>query len=90
MEINIKEVEVQKLNIQPGEVLVISIKTISLEEEDLADIKRSFEQLFPNNKVVIFSMTKNSKVEFTTIKDETANLNSGCCGDCECSETKGE
>jgi hypothetical protein len=70
MEITIKEVEVQRLNLQKDEVLVVKYKGDQVEVSQLMDFRTELRKIFPNNKVVILGLPENEDMEFSTIKPE--------------------
>ena len=86
MEITIKEVEVAKLNLAPGDVLVVTIKSDDIDESILGQLSKSFSEAFPNNQVALFGADTGSEIKFSVI---TALKESGCgtqnyCEDCSC------
>jgi hypothetical protein len=70
MEITIKEVEVQKLNLQKGEVLFVKYKGEQIEVRQLMDFRKELRKVFPNNKVVVLGLPEGEDLEFSTVKPE--------------------
>lgn len=86
MEITIKEVEVAKLNLLPGDVLFVTIKSDEIEKTMLDELGKNFSKVFPNNQVSLLGMSSDDEVKFSVI---TALQESGCgtqsyCTDCSC------
>jgi len=83
MEIKLNEVEVQKLNLQPGEVLVIKVKSDELTEASMNALRNGFRGLFPNNKVVVLGSASYDTIDLTVAKgSEYPETN--FCSDCNC------
>ena len=83
-EITLKEVEVVKLNLQPGETLVLKIKSDEVDSFLLDSFKKSLKPHFPNNEVLILGMNPYDDIEFSTIKTEVASCGPSFCEDCNC------
>lgn len=64
-EVIITQVEATKINMQPGEVLVVTIKCDDVSYESLGELKERLGILFPNNKVAVFGIGTQDSVEFT-------------------------
>lgn len=91
MEITIREIEVQKLNVAPGEVLFVKV---SGPDFDDPVIRQSFHnalsKTFPANRVFVVSLDEKHKIEFTPIaiqKEEAQGCETtevGYCSSCNC------
>lgn len=81
IELILKEVQVQKLNLQPGEVLVVQLKGDDFTEYDAASLRMGFESLIPNNKVAILTVPEQASIELTTLE---GSKYPSYCGDCGC------
>lgn len=86
MEVTLKEVEVQKLNVQPGDTLVVTIRSEFPDEVDSTFIKalqEGFRKRFVNNKVevIMMALPEEQKIEFTVVKEKPAQ---NYCDDCNC------
>lgn len=68
--IKIKEIEVTKLNLTPGDVLAVKIYSNDIQEYELDILKSRLTTLFPNNKIMLFSMPTNGRIEMDVIKTE--------------------
>jgi hypothetical protein len=87
MEININEVQVQKLNLQPGETLVVTVKSDDINEDLIDGLKRGFGNAFPSNRVIVMGMSTADEVKFSAIKEIneiSSCVNSNFCADCNC------
>ena len=83
MELKINEVDVQKLNLQPGEVLVVKVKSDQVSADDIQSLCEGLKEFFPNNKVVVLAVEEGGDINLTTIKD-SCNIDTNCCGECNC------
>lgn len=82
-EITFKEVEINKLNLQPDEVLVVKLKGDNFSAYDMDSLKMGFEGILPNNKVVLLALPNDSDIELTIAKgSEYPGLS--YCSDCSC------
>lgn len=87
MELTLKEAEVTKLNLQPGEALVVTIKSDErIGDKNLSALREMFNDVFPNNKTIVLAMGPNNKIDFSVIKDSEDNSCStgNYCDDCNC------
>ena len=85
MEISIKEMEVAKLNLKPGDVLAVTVKSNRLTSESLNFLKDQLNELFNGNQIFLIGMNLDEEVKFS-IMDEQPK---GCgvqsyCDDCSC------
>lgn len=80
MELTLKEIEVTKLNLQPGDVLTVTIKDNDIDTSSLESLREMFKRLYPNNEVALFGIGLNSDITFTVTKGS----NPGYCVDCSC------
>ena len=101
-EFSLNEIDVRKLNLQPGEVLVVTIKSDELTEDSMYQLRRGLMGYFPNNKVIVLGTGSEGSIDLTVAKavaydepkacgPEPANYCSDCsCGKKEAFENKGE
>lgn len=82
----LNEVEVQKLNLQPNEMLIIKIKSDEITTVDMESLATGMRSYFPNNKVVVLSVEAGGEIDLTTVaqNDKIEESNSGCAGNCNC------
>lgn len=95
--VNLLEVEVNKISLQPGDVLLAKVKGPDFKNEEVCEaLKHSLKQVFPNNKVGVLFLEDN-QIDFTVISQETGEVlkeiykseESSCntgnyCVDCNC------
>lgn len=62
-ELKINEIEVTKLNLQPGQILIVKIYADDTSQSDLGHLKHQLKQLFPNNKIMLFALPSGGKIE---------------------------
>lgn len=79
--LSIREVEVAKLDLKPGQVLAITVKCDDLDEYALDCLKASLTKIFPNNKIALFGLRPGDGMEFSVISQEEAV---SYCSDCSC------
>lgn len=71
-EIQINEVEVNKLTLAPGDILVVKIKSDEIEQSDIQAFGDRFKKLLPNNHVVVLGIDTTGDIQLTTIgKDDS-------------------
>jgi len=71
-EIKITEVEATVLRLEPGDVLAVKVKGDDFNHEaTLQGLKEHVQSLFPNNKVLLFSMDSGHEIEFNILKGDT-------------------
>lgn len=82
----IKEVEVNRLNLKPGETLVVKVSGEEFinNSDMLMRLKMGFETSFPDNKILLMSMPEGNRVEFDTILEESSCSIGKYCVDCSC------
>lgn len=83
MELKINEVEVQKLNLQPGDVLVVKVRSDEIEGSDIRQLSVGLKDIFKNNKVVVLAVGESGQIDLTIAKEsEYPQVN--YCTDCSC------
>lgn len=86
----IKQVEVMKVNVRPGDILIFKIKSDTIESSWLqffSDHLRA--EVFPDNKCLVIGLDPQDDLEVTAVGPEEQEEE--CCGSCECgpeTETK--
>lgn len=68
----IKEIETTKLNMQEGEVLVITIKSDGVKLEDIESIREGFKKRFPANDVLVLAVAVEDSIELSVVSAEKA------------------
>ena len=101
MELQLNQIDVTKINLQPGEILVVTIKNDDVDSNAIKALKELFNDILPSNQTVILAVGKNDDIEFTSVKSIDM-IKSSCdtgnfCQDCNCGKkeeffqlTKGE
>lgn len=83
MEIKLNEVDVQKLNLQSGEVLVVKVKSDQMHADAMQSLSKGLRGVFPNNKVVVLSVENDGSIDLTVAK-ESEYPSTNFCNDCSC------
>lgn len=93
-EISLNEIDVQKLSLQPGEVLIVTIKSDELTEDSMYELRRGLMGYFPNNKVLVMGVGSEGSVNLTVARavaydDPKPQVGCGTtpasyCNDCSC------
>ena len=98
-ELKITEVEATRLNLLPGEVLVVKIYADDITEAHLKALKAQLKTLYPDNKIMLFALPIGSKIEMDVLDtgnratipvSGNINISSPCaepasyCNDCAC------
>jgi hypothetical protein len=69
-ELVIKEAEVRKLDLGPNDVLAVTVKGDDFDHaETMYSLKQAFQNYFPNNRVMVFSMGKDHDIKIEVIKE---------------------
>lgn len=93
MEIKLTQVEVAKINLQPGEILAVTIKHDDISLYELNDLGKEVQKYFPNNKIMMFNVGTEGDMKFEIFaskEDATKPAASDCaeptsyCNDCHC------
>lgn len=85
LEIILREMEVTKLDLQPGQTLMVTIKHEDLDQFSLQHLRLGLKRAFPNNQVMVFGMGLEGDVKFAVVNEPIASEpNLGYCGDCGC------
>lgn len=66
-ELKINEVEATKLNLQPGQVLIVKVYADDTSQNDLAQLRSQLKVLFPNNKIMLFALPSGGKIEMDVL-----------------------
>lgn len=75
-EVTIKEVEVTKLNLRPGEVLFVKLHGDDFDHQPtIESLHEVLRKTFPNNKVMVMSMPTSNDVEMIVVKGESDEPN---------------
>jgi hypothetical protein len=61
------EIEVQKLNLQPGDTLMVTIKNDHIDHDSMNSLRAQFKKVFPNNQVFVFGMDSDGDVKLAVV-----------------------
>ena len=91
MEIKLNQIDVQKLNLQDGDVLMVKMKGDDFcSVEILNSLKNELQLIFPNNRVSVLCMPSDHDIAFDVVasQKETASAcgpgPANYCNDCGC------
>lgn len=81
----IEEVILTKVSLQPGEVLMVTLKSENIDPGYLRNLGEGLRTIFPNNKVGVVNISTGDEFILTAVRDEgrVGNVNE-CCGSCDC------
>lgn len=85
MEITFNQVDVEKLNLGPDDVLVVTVKTKEANA-GLNYFADSLRETFDKNKVVVIGLIGNDEVAFTIVREKPQQ---NYCSDCNCGKREG-
>lgn len=74
MELSLKEIEITKLDLQPGQVLAVKVFADDISSRDLAQLKQQIQTFFPNNRIMLFAMPVDGRIEMDVIDTRPLNL----------------
>lgn len=73
-------VEVQKVGLKPGDVLMVTVKNNDLDQDSIDALRSRLERLFPENNVFVFAMKTEDDVKFSVVTAKPVSY----CSDCNC------
>ena len=91
--------EITKINLNPGDVLVVKLQGDHYTEDDIHSLKASFDVVFPHNKVFVTTLPQGFDMKFEVIApakkpglcpDPISYCFDCSCGKKEASETLNE
>jgi|ERR1035437_544351 hypothetical protein len=89
LKVTLKEIEVNRLNLTPGDILTVKMQGSDFMDEDvIQSLKNQMQLLFPNNKVIMLSYPIDHAINFEITKGAEP-AQSPCsvanfCQDCSC------
>ena len=83
MELTLKEVEVNKLNLSPGDIVVIKCQGESFTPENIEAFGQSVKNMVPFNRVMILNLNNGDSVNFDIVSPAEAPTQN-YCSDCSC------
>lgn len=91
-DIKFTEVELNRIELNPGEVLIATVKSDELDGDSMSSLAEMLRGVFPNNKVIVMGTGSEGNINFTVAKDAlVSDTKVGCgttptnfCTDCSC------
>jgi len=91
MEITLNQIDVTKINLLPGDFLMVTIKADLSDWTILDHLSKQFQESFPNNRVIILGCGPQEKIEYSVVSDTSSKGASlGYCVDCDCGKKEQE
>jgi hypothetical protein len=96
MEITFKEIEIVKLDLKPGDILLVKVKSDDIDESVLDHLKKGLKSALPGIKVALFGMSLLDDMDFSIVREDSVECGTqSYCTDCSCgkkeqNEAKGE
>ena len=84
--LNFNMIEAHKLNLQPNDVLLLTIKNDNLDQHSVDGLKEQLSKIFTNNKVMVLAVGSSDDVNISIVsQSETGYCGDGnYCNDCTC------
>lgn len=89
-ELKINELDVMKLNLTPGQILIVKICADDVSQADLQQLRRQFKAVFPDNQIMLFGLPTGGEMEMSILDTEVKEKATNCsepmsyCNDCSC------
>ena len=80
-EFRLKELDVQRINLQPGDVLMVTLKHDDINQSSMEALRRQFKVVFPNNRTFIFGMGSDGDVKLAVVNEAPIV---SYCNNCDC------
>lgn len=90
VELTFKDVELTKLDLQPGQTLAVTVKSDDIDAITLNALRKNLGEAFPGVRVLLFGVGLNDDIKFTAVSEIKQNTQiSSCaigsyCVDCSC------
>ena len=68
MNMEFNKVDATVLNLQPGDILFVTLKGYDYDESTLNSFRETIAPAFPNNKVAIICVGSEDSVDFSVVK----------------------
>lgn len=86
MQFGFDVVEVQRVGLQTGDVLMVTVKNDDLNQASVDQLRKQLQLVFPDNKVFVFAMGTSDDVQLSIVSQPEKE---GCsttnyCNDCNC------
>jgi len=87
--VNVVNVEIAKLSLQPNDKLLISLKSHEIDLAFLDSFRKGLKKLFPSNEVGVIALDPDGDMKITIVNNPSASYCSDCsCGKKEAAERK--
>lgn len=87
LNVTISAVEAVKLDLSPGDTLAVTIKSDDVNRDTLDMLKEGLQNLFPDNRILIFGFGLNDEMRFNVISENkqiSSCATGSYCVDCNC------
>ena len=84
MQFGFDVVEAQRVALQPGDTLMITVKNDDLSQASVDALRMQLERVFPQNKVFIFAMGTSDDVKISIVSQTQTSY----CSDCNCGKAE--
>jgi len=85
--VKLNEVTVQRINLEPGDTLMVTVKNDDISAFALDMLQKKFKEVYPNNKVFIFGMGTDGDVKLAVVSEPKKGYSCdeiNYCSDCDC------
>jgi len=79
-ELKIKELEITKISLLPGQILAVKIFSDDVSQADLGMLRAQMKSLFPNNKIMLFALPTGGKIEMDILDTNPPKVTASSCG----------
>jgi hypothetical protein len=69
MKISFKKVEVTKLNLKPGDILMITIKHDDIDRSMAEEFRNELKQAFPSNQVFLTVLDTEGDITYSIVSE---------------------
>lgn len=86
MQIGFDVAELTVINLKPGDVLSVKLVGDQFDEETTKSLQDHLKTVFPDNKIMVFTMPNGTDIVFEAIKPapEASCSTASYCTDCNC------
>jgi hypothetical protein len=86
IQIGFDVVELQRVSLQPGDALMVTVKNDDMDHASMNALRSALKDVFPDNKIFVFGMGTADDVKLSIIGQESVakTENVGYCNNCNC------
>jgi hypothetical protein len=86
IEITFKDVELTRLTLQPGQILMVKIYMDDLSQSAVAMLKTQLQSCFPDNRIMLFALPEGGRMEMDVLDTSLPDmsLKTPVCSNCSC------